>query len=178
MTSSGASSSTAVPPLPQTSTKFFVQRGGAPLNPPDSESQTEVEYQVEKILDKRLGKDGKPEYHIKWVGYDLLDATWEPESNLSCPRKIDDFETVMKAVQLKLEQAAYRKKKETEGKQLKEYIQPAQRIIECGQNDKGQTFFLIKWSHTENMDLIHRQEAVEKYPQLVIDFYRSAIIWE
>ena len=46
MTSSGASSSTAVPPLPQTSTKFFVQRGGAPLNPPDSESQTEVEYQV------------------------------------------------------------------------------------------------------------------------------------
>ena len=42
------------------------------------------EFEVEKILDKRAGKNGRPEYKILWKGYpDEEDCTWEPVGNLT-----------------------------------------------------------------------------------------------
>jgi len=40
------------------------------------------EYEVEAILDKRIFRR-KTQYLVKWVGYPLHDATWEPIQNLS-----------------------------------------------------------------------------------------------
>jgi len=42
----------------------------------------EEEYEVETILDKKLHHN-KPLYLVKWKGYPLHDATWEPLSNLT-----------------------------------------------------------------------------------------------
>ncbi|CAG8779884.1 6623_t:CDS:2, partial [Dentiscutata erythropus] len=39
------------------------------------------EYEVETILDKKLMRR-KPFYLVKWKGYPLHDATWEPKKNL------------------------------------------------------------------------------------------------
>lgn len=39
------------------------------------------EYEAESILDERVRR-GKTEYLVKWAGYDINDATWEPESHL------------------------------------------------------------------------------------------------
>jgi hypothetical protein len=51
-----------------------------------------VEYEVETVLDRRLRRN-KVHYLVKWKGYDLHDATWEPESNLVNAREaIKDFE--------------------------------------------------------------------------------------
>ena len=44
----------------------------------------EEEYEVEEILDKRKHY-GKIQYLIKWKGYPLSEASWEPEKNLNCP---------------------------------------------------------------------------------------------
>ncbi|CAG8638636.1 1222_t:CDS:1, partial [Paraglomus occultum] len=57
------------------------------------ESDTgQEEYEVEAILDKRVIRK-KTQYLVKWVGYPLHDATWEPVRNLSnAPEIIKEFE--------------------------------------------------------------------------------------
>jgi hypothetical protein len=50
------------------------------------------EYEVEEILDKRIYYN-HPQYLVKWHGYDLNDATWEPVSNLEHARELlEEFE--------------------------------------------------------------------------------------
>lgn len=52
------------------------------------------EYEVESILDKRTLK-GKTQYLVKWLGYPLHDATWEPLSNLgNAKEKLKEFESM------------------------------------------------------------------------------------
>ena len=51
---------------------------------------TEEEYEVEKILKKRVKKD-KLEYFVKWKNFD--ETSWEPLANLLNVRDmIDEFE--------------------------------------------------------------------------------------
>ena len=53
----------------------------------------EEEYEVEAILDKKIVRR-RPQYLIKWLGYSLYDATWEPLENLSnAQEKLKDFES-------------------------------------------------------------------------------------
>ncbi|KAJ3055391.1 hypothetical protein HK097_010667 [Rhizophlyctis rosea] len=40
-------------------------------------------YNVDAILNCRLAEDGEKEYLVKWEGYDLAEATWEPVCNLA-----------------------------------------------------------------------------------------------
>ena len=55
----------------------------------------EQEFVVEQILDSRLIKKGCGsflEYLVKWEGYPLHDATWEPEKHLVHARdKISEY---------------------------------------------------------------------------------------
>ena len=57
-------------------------------------------YEIEKILDKRT-KDGHVEYCIKWKGYALSEATWEPRWRLmqDCPKLIKEFDEKWKREQ-------------------------------------------------------------------------------
>ena len=49
-----------------------------------TEGQTEYEIEAilaDKLLDSRHPKKGR-QYLVKWAGYPLADAAWEPECNL------------------------------------------------------------------------------------------------
>ena len=49
----------------------------------DEVNPDEDDYEVEKIMDKRVAKKGKVEYLVKWKNFDdPVDYTWEPENNL------------------------------------------------------------------------------------------------
>lgn len=64
---------------------------------PDTEQE---EYEVELILDKRIIRK-KAQYLIKWLGYPLHDATWEPVGNLTnALGKLQEFES-MRTLHLK-----------------------------------------------------------------------------
>lgn len=53
-------------------------------------AKVEVEYEVEKVLEKRFRK-GRVEYFVKWKHYD--ETTWEPLKNLGNVKDlIDEFE--------------------------------------------------------------------------------------
>ncbi len=61
------------------------------LGPIDEQTQ---EYEVEEILRSRMvrrGRGKRREFLIRWKGYPLHDATWEPERNLHCPEKLQEF---------------------------------------------------------------------------------------
>ena len=52
------------------------------------EEQEEEEFEVERVLAKKGGQ-----YHVKWKGWPLSDATWEPLANLAGAKEmIAEFE--------------------------------------------------------------------------------------
>jgi len=169
------------------------------------EKKRSEEYEVEKILDRRI-KKGKNEYLIKWKGYDNEeDNTWEPEENLDCQDKIVDFEKTYKknkdekkskeAEKPKDKEKDKKRKSEDAGKsggseakkekkKEKDENKPrgfargltAERIIGAT-NDPGELFFLIKWKGSDEADLVTAKEANVKIPQIVIKFYEERLNW-
>jgi hypothetical protein len=58
------------------------------------ESNTsEIEYEIEKITDKRIKLNGKVEYKIKWLGYSDTESSWEPADQLyNAKEAIEEYE--------------------------------------------------------------------------------------
>jgi hypothetical protein len=65
----------------------------APPPPPPDIIDNEPEFEVEAVLSKRTYRR-QVQYLVKWVGYPLHEATWEPVANLQhSQRLIDAFES-------------------------------------------------------------------------------------
>lgn len=155
----------------------------------------EEEFSVEKVIDKRVGKNGKIEYLLKWRGYGDDDNTWEPRENLDCPELIDGFEKVhsenAKRGRTPAAKPGSEKRKggpgggEPKAKLKKDggerprgfdrNLDP-ERII--GATDSsGELMFLIKWKGSDEADLVPAREANVRCPQTVIKFYEERLTW-
>ena len=137
----------------------------------------EEEYSVEKVVDKRMGRNGKIEYLLKWKGYGDEDNTWEPKDNLECEDLIEEFERKRKDKNKKDAEkrksasgggGAEKKKKggDDAPRGFDRKLEP-DRII--GATDSsGELMFLIKWKNSDEADLVPAREANTKCPQTVI----------
>jgi len=146
----------------------------------------EEEFSVEKVLDKRIGKNGKVEYLLRWKGYGDDDNTWEPKENLDCPELIDEFERNYSAKKMGVpdkkrkagSMAGEPKAKRAPGERPRGFdrgLDP-ERII--GATDSsGELMFLIKWRGSDEADLVPAREANVKCPQTVIKFYEERLTW-
>lgn len=64
----------------------------------DGEVDGEEEYEVDKIVEVRVKKDGTRDFMVHWKRWSSKYDSWEPEANLSCPDLIEKFmERVEKA---------------------------------------------------------------------------------
>jgi Chromo (CHRromatin Organisation MOdifier) domain len=72
----------------------FKTRSDAP--PPPIIIDDELEYEVEEIIRHRKNR-GKDQYLVKWVGFPIEDATWEPPGNLKNAQEfLDEFKQKQK----------------------------------------------------------------------------------
>jgi len=157
-------------------------------SPALAEEEEEEEYTVEKCVDKRVGRNGKTEYLLKWKGYGDEDNTWEPKENLDCTELIAAFENKRKEKTDKKKETEKRKSGATSDAGSKKKkgdddkprgfdrsLDP-ERII--GATDSsGELMFLIKWKGSDEADLVPAREANVKCPQTVIKFYEERLTW-
>ena len=59
-----------------------------------SGKKSKGEFEVEKVLNARINKQGKWEFFVIWKGYGPENNTWEPENNLNCTRLIDQVRKI------------------------------------------------------------------------------------
>merc|ERR1712203_1063209 len=151
-------------------------------------SGDEEEYVVERVADKRVGRNGKVEYLLKWKGYGDEDNTWEPRENLDCEEMIETFEKNRREKADKKKGADKRKSDADGGSSKKKKggddekprgfgrgLDP-ERII--GATDSsGELMFLIKWKGLDEADLVPAREANVKCAQTVIKFYEERLTW-
>merc|ERR1711894_66739 len=152
-------------------------------------SGDEEEYVVERVADKRVGRNGKIEYLLKWKGYGDEDNTWEPKENLECEEMMAEFERKRKEKTKK--DAEKRKsagggsgneKNEKKKKGGDDAPRGFDRKLEpdriIGATDSsGELMFLIKWKNSDEADLVPAREANTKCPQTVIKFYEERLTW-
>jgi chromobox protein 1 len=157
--------------------------------------KSEEEYIVERIISKRVSKSGKVEYLLKWKDYSDDQNTWEPRENLGCKEMITDFEKDLtkkllnksdKNKKLKSDSTflnlSFGKKtsnrKTGDGIMVEGFergLEPDSILGATEVLDK--IMFLVKWKGCEEKDLISVEEAKQKCPLTVIEYYQSLIGW-
>jgi hypothetical protein len=56
------------------------------------ESDDQLEYEIERILEHRKGARGSLLYLVKWKGYEDVEATWEPHDSVQDTAALDNYE--------------------------------------------------------------------------------------
>lgn len=56
------------------------------------ESDNQLEYEIERILEHRKGARGSLSYLVKWKGYEDVEATWEPHDSVQDTAALDNYE--------------------------------------------------------------------------------------
>jgi chromobox protein 1 len=184
----GLESSLALLPGPSVKVLSYFSMG-SDSNPTEEE---EEEYTVEKVIDKRIGKNGKIEYLLKWKGYGDEDNTWEPKDNLDCEDLMDNFEKARKEKDAKKKAASTDSKRKsgaggsTDVKKSKKADDDRPRGFDRGldperiigaTDSSGELMFLIKWKGSDEADLVPAREANVKCAQTVIKFYEERLTW-
>jgi hypothetical protein len=77
------------------------------------EDDGEPEWLVERILDKRLFRNRQVQYLVKWKGYPMEEASWEPEAHVERSQELlREFEDRRQQQQQQQQQRALRSRRQ------------------------------------------------------------------
>ncbi|KAE9532670.1 hypothetical protein AGLY_009751 [Aphis glycines] len=112
----------------------------------------ETEYDVEKILDKRL-RYGIVEYFLKWKDYDDSYNSWEPMENMKCDGLIASFENQLK--EFNKTQAKRGRKGARSNTNVKRLINSFKKISVLSENKD------VESDESEDNDLVSSEDSDE-----------------
>ena len=142
--------------------KFVEPKASGDSSEPAADSDSsgdddgEMQWEVEKILNKRVTEEGKAEYMVKWKGWTDKWNGWEPEEHLV------GSEVLVKAFEDKVEVAAEKKKKREmqakdgndgdldDGSGSDEEEWEVEKILKKRVGPEGGTEYLVKWKGWED----------------------------
>lgn len=148
----------------------------------EDDTDENIEYTVEKILDSRVTYDGKIEYLCKWKDFTEEDNTWELDEILDCQELIQEFKMQRSIRNHKrkaqiIENAKY----ETKAKKLKlDTSIVILNAFDCGYKAAkvlsasmayDRIRFLIKFKELDEPEFVSSNVAYEHIPQMVLRFY-------
>ena len=125
---------------------------------------SDEDFEVEKILEKRVTKKGKVEYLVEWKNFDdISDATWEPADNLK------SVANLIKAFEKELDD------KVDSEEDLDEDDFEVEKILERRVTKKGEVEYLVKWKNYEDISDATWEPAdnLESVPNLIRKFERE-----
>lgn len=153
----------------------------------DSEDEDVTEYTVERIENKRI-RNGIIEYFLKYAGYSRRHNTWEPLENLNCSDLIAAFEESLKnkkeskkrhscvpSDEAKIKEETVEDERNDGKVGFDRGLEPL-KILDAT-DSSGELMFLMKWSGTDEAELVPAKEANIICPQIVIKFYEQCITW-
>lgn len=127
---------------------------------------------VEKILDKSV-EDERVSYLVKWKGEE--ENSWVLHKNLNCTNLIDEYE-----------RSCDKEQSNKDFNLVKDNISGIENsalddlklesIVGATTVDK-EVKFAVKWSNSPNINLLSLSEIRNRYPQVLIDFFLSRLIW-
>ncbi|CAJ0953809.1 unnamed protein product, partial [Mesorhabditis belari] len=129
---------------------FLKKKPFAARSLSSSESDEEREYEVEKILDDKIGKDGRY-YLVKWLGYAKKQSTWENE---------DRFENAKEILE------EYKKCLKGSGRREME------KILDDEMREDGK-YYLVKWKRCDDSMNTWRNEQEFKHDRRLVKDYEK-----
>jgi hypothetical protein len=123
---------------------------------------TKSTYEVERIVDHKLGHKGQMKYLLKWKGFPEDENTWEREANLCCPELLAAYWRAHR------EQPAPAAEREAAAKARPH--RPAVEIVAGGAGPDGRIAFMARIDGGE-IAIYENSYLKERYPEALANYY-------
>lgn len=123
-------------------------------------------YEVDSVLGKRIGADGKVDYLLKWTDFSDEHNTWECAGNLN-RNSLKEFRELENILLVKERLAGSQSLKDIIifRDVPKKILNIRKGTINCDHE------FLVEWSTETDLNWLPASVLRESFPQLVIEFY-------
>jgi hypothetical protein len=131
---------------------------------------SEDQHEVERVVGKRIGKGGRPEYKVKWVGWADKHNSWEPLDCLNCPNLITAYENEL----LRALEGGYAL--DALGKPMVGFAFNHTIASMLGAKFEGDDIYILcRWEGVSAYTFESSRVLREKVPMKLLDFYESRI---